>query len=1004
MTDRHFRRLAILTSCLLAAIPGFALATPDVAIATSVESLPQARKASLLVDSLRRFGGPLADAPVHVVVDSVLEETASLWNRPGVTAHPLEGDPALRRFPYARKVLAAAQIERLVERTARTLIWLDAETLVLSSPSALVLRGNATLAVRPVFLRNAVALPEGAPLDGWWTRIAREAGLDPSFPDTVAPLVDAGRVRWYVNCGVYAVKPSKGLLREWARAVSTLAADPAIRAEAGPGGLRHVFLHQAVFSAVVLARTKPAERSWLPNAAGYPLHLHERIPAPSRLARLDGAQVVIYEDLFERRPDWRALVPASDALAAFLGEGSERLFRVNDRVYREEGSCNTYLVRTKTGSVVVDPAGAAREGSFLRALAARWPVEAILLTHGHDDHRLGIRAFRGGADVPVVAQREIVKQVAIRGRLAPFFAPRDAAQSGKPPAPPTDPAPVEATVLFADEHELKAGGLTFRMFRVGGETPDTSLIWVPELKALFTGDDFYDSFPMLAPPRGSGPRPALEYVGALDAALALGPAVLLPGHGEPVTGAAEVRRRLTEYRDAVRHVHDAVVAGMNAGKDPYTLMREVRLPEGSRVGEFYGNVRWAVRGIWNEYAGSFDGEPAELLGRPPRAVLPELASLAGVEAVATRAREALASGEALRTLQLADAALSADPEHTVAGSVRVAALGLLRDGSRNFAERNWLTNAVRLARPAETSNAAPASTPATGPVVPDATRRDQDLDAAIAAKDWVRALPLAEQEAENAEEAHVEALYRLARVQAFLGQRKEALDALERAYAAGIVDVFALRKDEAFASFKDDERFKALSKAIGVKRYIAMLERKERDSFQKPDEVMRALALRPGERVADIGAGSGYFTLRVARAVGPSGQVLAIDINPDILEFLDRRVKEAGLANVKTIHVEKDDPKLPAGGVDTILMVDTLHYVAGRDAYAKKLRAGLAPGGRVVVIDYTPKPWEERPWGPPPSQKMAREEVDQAMAAAGLVPSKVHEFLTEQFFVEYVAR
>ncbi len=278
------------------------------------------------------------------------------------------------------------------------------------------------------------------------------------------------------------------------------------------------------------------------------------------------------------------------------------------------------------------------------------------------------------------------------------------------------------------------------------------------------------------------------------------------------------------------------------------------------------------------------------------------------------------------------------------------------------------------------------------------------LGQADAATDWNRALPFAEEANDVAEEVHVEALYRLARVHAFLGQRKEALDALERAIEAGIVDVFALRKDEAFGALKDDERFKSLSKAIGVKRYIAMLERKERDSFQEPHEVMQALALRPGERVADIGAGSGNFTLRVARAVGPSGQVLAIDINPDILESLDRSVKEAGLTNVTSVRVEKDDPKLPAGGVDTILMVDTLHYVSGRDAYAKKLCAGLAPGGRVVVIDYTPKPWSERPWGPPPEQKMAREEVDEAMAAAGLVPSKVHEFLPEQFFVEYVPR
>lgn len=326
MSDRSLRLLSLCSAWLLAALAipvaaaqPEALATPDgVAFATSVESPLQARKASLLVDSLRIFGGPFAEAPVHVVVDTVLEQTAPLWKRPGVTAHALEGDSVLRRFPYARKVLAAAQVERLVEKSARTLVWLDAETLVLSPPRALVLEGGTALAVRPVFLRNAVALPEGAPLDAWWSRIAREAGLDPSFPETVVPLVDAGAVRWYVNCGVYAVSPSRGLLREWARVFAALVADPDVRQEAGPGGLRHVFLHQAVFSAVALARTRADERAWLPNGVGYPLHLHEKVPLASRLARLDDAQVAIYEDLFERRPGWRGLVPASEALSSWL--------------------------------------------------------------------------------------------------------------------------------------------------------------------------------------------------------------------------------------------------------------------------------------------------------------------------------------------------------------------------------------------------------------------------------------------------------------------------------------------------------------------------------------------------------------------------------------------------------------------------------------------------------------------------------------------------------------
>lgn len=701
MTDRRCRRAPLAGAALLAPlvalllVPASAAASDEVVFATSVDSLLQAKKASLLVDSLRRFGGPWADAPVHVVVDEVLAPTAPLWKRPGVFPHPLEGDAALRRFPYARKVLAAAQVERLVGKSVRTLVWLDAETLVLSPPRSLVLGGRELIAVRPVFLRNAVALPEGAPLDAWWARIAREAGLDPGFRETVVPLVDSGPIRWYVNCGVYAVRPSKGLLREWARAFAAVASDPEVRREAGPGGLRHVFLHQAVFSAVVLSRTRAGGRAWLPNAAGYPIHLHERVPAASRLARLDDTEVLIHENLFETRPEARSAIPASPLVAAFLDEAVERVHRVADGIWREEGSCNTYLVATATGSIVVDPSGAARDGSFLRELAARRPVEAILLTHGHDDHRLGAAAFRAGHDVPVVAQREIVRQVEARRLLAPFFAPRDAAQSGRPAAAkPVEP--VDATVLFADEHVVATGGVTFRMTRVGGETPDTALIWVPERRALFTGDDFYDSFPMLAPPRGSAPRPSLEYVGALERALALEPELLLPGHGEPVVGADEVRRRLTAYRDAIRHVHDEVVAGMNAGKGLHELIAEVRLPEGSPVREFYGNVRWAVRGIWNEYAGPFEGDPAELLGAAPRAAFPDLVALAGADAVAARARTALDADDPVRALQLADAVLASDPRHEAARSLRSDALGAVRERSRNFAERNWLEAARRL--------------------------------------------------------------------------------------------------------------------------------------------------------------------------------------------------------------------------------------------------------------------------------------------------------------------
>ena len=247
--------------------------------------------------------------------------------------------------------------------------------------------------------------------------------------------------------------------------------------------------------------------------------------------------------------------------------------------------------------------------------------------------------------------------------------------------------------------------------------------------------------------------------------------------------------------------------------------------------------------------------------------------------------------------------------------------------------------------------------------------------------DYAKALKLAEQ-LRALEPADADTLYNIAALQALLGRKEEAFASLKKAAETGGMRSWRMEKLEG---------------------YLAMLERPDRNEFQKPDQVMAALALKNGERVADIGAGSGYFTIPVAKAVGPEGVVWALDIEPFMVDTVEKRARESKLKNVKPMLVEKDDPKLPPGGVDTILMVDTYHYVRNRSEYAKKLRAGLAPGGRVVIIDYIPKPWEVRPWGPLPHQQFPRETVDAEMAAAGLKPAKIHDFLTEQYFVEYRA-
>lgn len=285
--------------------------------------------------------------------------------------------------------------------------------------------------------------------------------------------------------------------------------------------------------------------------------------------------------------------------------------------------------------------------------------------------------------------------------------------------------------------------------------------------------------------------------------------------------------------------------------------------------------------------------------------------------------------------------------------------------------------------------------------VPDTAALERRLAEAEAAGDWPTALDAAVALNERHEEAHVESLFRVARLQARLGQPERALETLERLSQAGLFDVGRVRGEAAFADLRNDPRFKAATQAIWLKGYLWLLERPERDAYQQPARVLDVLALRAGDRVADIGAGSGYFTRRVARAVGPTGLVHALDIRQEVLDYLQATIAREGLTNVRARVVSPDDPQLPDGVIDMILMVDTLHYVKDRAAYARKLRAALAPGGRVVIIDFVPKPFDQRPWGPPPSQNMSREEVDQAMAEAGLVPVRVHDFLTEQFFVEY---
>ena len=276
--------------------------------------------------------------------------------------------------------------------------------------------------------------------------------------------------------------------------------------------------------------------------------------------------------------------------------------------------------------------------------------------------------------------------------------------------------------------------------------------------------------------------------------------------------------------------------------------------------------------------------------------------------------------------------------------------------------------------------------------VPDLERQ---LEQATASRDYDKALELAERIHEIIAPKHVDTLYRIASLHARMGEKETAYAWLEKAVDAGFWDAQSMLKDESFAKVKQERAFRAIAKRAWLNGYISMLVRDERDEFQKPDRVMATLAFSPGDQVADIGAGAGYFTIPIAKAVGPTGNVWAVDIEQAMLDHIEMRALAADLDNVRLHLVKADDPALEPHSLDTILMVDTLHYIDRRAEYATKLRRALKPNGRLVIIEYKPRSWEERPWGPPPEQQLARETVDAELAVAGFKPVKVHDFLPD---------
>lgn len=180
-----------------------------------------------------------------------------------------------------------------------------------------------------------------------------------------------------------------------------------------------------------------------------------------------------------------------------------------------------------------------------------------------------------------------------------------------------------------------------------------------------------------------------------------------------------------------------------------------------------------------------------------------------------------------------------------------------------------------------------------------------------------------------------------------------------------------------------------------VERYAKSFDDPKRDAWQMPDRVIAGLNLKAGDSVADIGAGTGYFTMRLARSAA-APRVFASDIEPNMVKHLQHRAMTEGLKNVTAVQAKADSPNLPEP-VNAILIVDTFHHIPNRVAYFTALKKSLKPGGRVAIVDFK----KGSPEGPPEEFKFTPDQISGEMAKAGYALQTAHDFLPRQMFLIY---
>lgn len=372
------------------------------------------------------------------------------------------------------------------------------------------------------------------------------------------------------------------------------------------------------------------------------------------------------------------------------------------------GLANSILVLGNSQSLVVDTMGGIETASRVIAdlnIPLDKPVTTLAYTHFHADHTLGAQAFVDQFPIENVISHETtvaeirdffgIKRDLISERSLKMFGSilqeKDKTSSSgigiKLETGIDTPGYIKPSITFSNFYSHDLDGLEIQFFHAPGETDDQLFVWIPEYKTLMPGDNIYKAFPNIYTIRGTTYRSFKSWYTSLEKMMALEPQILIPSHGTPINGKEEISRVLSNYRDAIKFVHDQMMRNLNSGSSPLEAARKIKLPENlardPHLFELYGTIEWSARNLFNGYFGWFDGNPTNLYPFTKEEYSEKLLTLIPEEQLISELDKALAEEDSQWALYISDLLIDSGKVSDQILAKKAAALKNLGDSAYN---------------------------------------------------------------------------------------------------------------------------------------------------------------------------------------------------------------------------------------------------------------------------------------------------------------------------------